>query len=265
MSTHRAGQPPKFKNLKLEPGYKRVAEAIEEQILNGQIKAGEKLPTEIDLATLLGVNRSTVREGIRSLEKTGLVQRGAGKRLVVSEPDMSDVGTVVTRALGMKHVSFFELWEMQMQLEPFAAKLAAKRIDQVYERALRDNVQALRDNLENDDFVLQNDIEFHQFIAEAAQNTALSLSSVPIGALLFSATVNLYSSVPKARHRLLAAHEAILAALIDRDEVTAEEWMARHIKDFHRGYSIYGVDIHDPIRLDPRALELVRTDGKRRG
>lgn len=246
--------------LKLEPGYKRVADAIEAQIVDGQIKPGELLPTESDLAEILGVHRSTVREGIRSLENAGLVQRGAGKRLMVTVPEMSAVGSVVTRALGLKQVSFFELWEMQMLLEPFAARMAAQRITKDQERALRRNVAALRDNLEDDDYVIRNDTEFHQLIAEAAQNAALSVSSAPIGALLFSATVNLYSAVPQARHRLLAAHEAILAALLSHDAQTAETWMARHIQDFHRGYEVYGVDIHAPISLDPRAMEFMRSD-----
>jgi DNA-binding FadR family transcriptional regulator len=246
--------------LKLEPGYKRVANAIEAQIVAGQLKAGELLPTETDLAEILGVHRSTVREGIRSLENAGLVQRGAGKRLRVSTPDMSAVGADVTRALGLKQVSFFELWEMQMLLEPFAANLAAQRISKALLADLKSNVASLRANLEDDEFVVRNDTEFHQLIAEAAQNAALSISSAPIGALLFSATVNLYSSVPQARHRLLESHEAILAAITDNDAETAEEWMARHIRDFHRGYEISGLGVHEPIALDPRAMGFVKVD-----
>jgi GntR family transcriptional regulator, transcriptional repressor for pyruvate dehydrogenase complex len=252
--------PSTLSNLKLEPGYKRVADAIETQIVAGQLKAGELLPTETELADILGVHRSTIREGIRSLENAGLVQRGAGKRLRVSVPDMSDVSSVVTRALGLKQVSFLELWEMQMLLEPFAAKLAALRISPALEHDLRMNVTNLRENLHDDDYVIRNDTEFHQLIAEAAQNAALSLSAAPIGALLFSATVNLYASVPQARHRLLESHEKILAAILKRDEKTAEDWMARHIRDFYRGYEIYGVDVHEPIALDPRAMEFVRPD-----
>lgn len=247
-------------NLKLEPGYRRVAEAIEAQIVRGQIKAGELLPTESELAEILGVHRSTVREGIRSLENAGLVQRGAGKRLQVSVPEMSAVSSVVTRALGLKQITFFELWEMQMLLEPFAAKLASQRISKDLEDELQQNVSDLRRNLNDDDYVIRNDTEFHQLVAEAAQNAALSLSAAPIGALLFSATVNLYSSVPQARHRLLEAHEAVLAAILDRDGATAETWMARHIRDFHRGYEIYGVGVHKPITLDPRAMEFVKSD-----
>lgn len=250
----------RFSNLKVEPGYKRVANAIEDQIVSGQLLPGDLLPTETELAEVLGVHRSTIREGIRSLENAGLVQRGAGKRLQVSVPDMSDVGSVVTRALGLKQVSFYELWEMQMQLEPFAARLAAERISKELEKELRENVASLRNNLDDDDFVIRNDTEFHQLIAEAAQNSALSLSAAPVGALLFSATVNLYSGVPQARHRLLEAHEAILEAILGRAAEIAEHWMARHIRDFRKGYEILGVDMHAPITLHPRALEVMQSE-----
>ncbi|KCV81627.1 transcriptional regulator-like protein [Actibacterium atlanticum] len=106
---------------------------------------------------------------------------------------------------------------------------------------------------------VSNDTEFHQLIAEAAKNSALSLSVAPVGALLFSATVNLYSGVPQARHRLVQAHEAIMEAIIGHDPKTAEKWMARHIRDFRTGYEILGVDMHAPITLHPRALEVMQS------
>ena len=64
------------------PNYRRVTLAIEEQILGGRMKLGDPLPTEQDLAEQLGVNRSTLREGLRALENAGLVKRAGGKKLI---------------------------------------------------------------------------------------------------------------------------------------------------------------------------------------
>lgn len=240
--------------LTLEPGYKRVASAIEAQIVAGRLKEGELLPTEGDLAEQLGVHRSTVREGIRALENAGLVRRAAGKRLAIAIPEASDICTVITRALGLMKISFQQLWEMQMQLEPFAARLASQRITDEMQKALRENVASLRRNIEDDEYIPHSDTEFHRLITEAAGNAALSISAAPIGALLFSATVHLYEAVPQSRHRLLVAHEAIVDAIVSEDPVAAEEWMARHIRDFHRGYEVAGFDMNDPIALDARAM-----------
>ncbi|MDE3079440.1 MAG: FCD domain-containing protein, partial [Paracoccaceae bacterium] len=73
--------------------------------------------------------------------------------------------------------------------------------------------------------------------------------TAPVGQLLFSATLDLYRTVPAARHRLLQAHREIAAAVAARDGATARLWMQRHIRDFRRGYEIAGFDMNAPIEL----------------
>jgi DNA-binding FadR family transcriptional regulator len=238
-----------------DPNYKRVAKAIEEAIMTGRLKEGDLLPTETDLAQQLGVNRSTVREGIRALENADLVKRAGGKRLVVSVPQPSDVAWVNMRALGLMNVSFLDLWEVQLDLEPFAASTAAERITPDLVEALRRNVLELREILEDDRKVIENDIAFHHLVAQAAGNSVLDLISAPIRVLLFSATTDLYQAVPQARHRLLAAHEAIVIEIAAGNVATARQWMARHIEDFRRGYEVAGFDMRRPIPFDPEAFE----------
>lgn len=242
-------------SLDTTPGYKRVADLIEREIVTGRIKAGELLPIEGDLATQLGVHRSTVREGIRSLENSGLIRRVGGKRLMVSVPDASAVAGYNTRVMALRKISFFELWEVQMELEPFCADLAAARITSELADLLMVSISDLEKNLDNDRSVIRHDIDFHRLIARAAGNAALELSVDPIGSLLFSATLELYQKVPPARHRLLAAHRAIAEAVCAGDRQTARDWMAKHIRDFRRGYLVAGLNLDDPIKLDPESLE----------
>lgn len=241
--------------INTDPTYKRVAKAIEEAIMTGRLKTGDRLPTETELAAQLGVNRSTIREGIRALENADLLTRVGGKRLVVRVPQPSQIAWVNTRALGMMHVSFLDLWELQLQVEPFAAGAAAERIAPELLQELRANVIRLAENLNNDDFVVDNDIEFHRLVAQAATNAALSLVSEPIRVLLFSATTGFYETVPQARHRLLKAHQAILADIEKGDSNNARRWMSRHIEDFRRGYEVAGYDLHAPIPVDLRTQE----------
>jgi DNA-binding FadR family transcriptional regulator len=242
--------------LNTAPGYKRVAELIEQEIVVGRIKPGDMLPTELDLAAQLGVHRSTVREGIRSLENSGLIKRVGGKRLIVSVPEQSAMALYNTRAMALRRVSFFELWEVQMEIEPFCADLAAGRITDDLADEMRDSLRRLEQDLDDDNAVIAHDIEFHRIIARAARNTALELSVDPIGVLLFSATTDLYQKVPPARHRLYEAHKAIADAICARDRDMAREWMAKHIRDFRRGYLIAGLSLDAPITLDPRAMRV---------
>ena len=236
------------------PGYRKVAETIEGEILKGNLKVGDLLPIESDLAAQLGVNRSTIREGIRALENSGLLRRVEAKRLVIAAPDATMIARANSRAMGLNRVTFQELWELQMELEPFAAQLAAERINEDQSHRLLATIKELEDNLANDEAVIQHDIAFHNLIADATGNRALCLSAAPIGMLLFSATEDLYRNVPRARHRLLEAHRAIAEAIVRHDAPGARGWMAKHIQDFRRGYEAGGLPLDAPISFDARAF-----------
>lgn len=238
-----------------DPSYKRVAKAIEEAITSGRLRPGDLLPTETDLAQQLGVNRSTVREGIRALENSDLIKRAGGKRLIVSVPEQSGIAWVNTRALGLMNVSFLDLWTVQLELEPFAAEQAARDVTPDLVAALERNLADLRENLSDDRRVIANDIAFHHLVARASGNPVLDMVSAPIRVLLFSATTDLYQAVPQARHRLLAAHEAIVAEIAAGNVAAARAWMHRHIADFRRGYEVAGYDLEAPIPFDTQAIE----------
>lgn len=235
------------------PGYRRVALLIEREIVEGRLKSGDLLPIETELAEQLGVTRSTLREGLRALEDAGLVRRARAKRLVVSVPDRSALTWANTRAMGLRRVCFNDLWEIQMQVEPLAARLAALRLSDAVAQRLAENLALTEARLDDDRALIALDVEFHRLLAEGADNPALSLVCEPVGLLLFSATRDLYQAVPVARHRLLSAHRAIVAALSQRDADTAQLWMTRHIQDFRRGYQVGGLDMSAPITLDGAA------------
>ena len=66
--------------LTVNYAYRQFADEIEDQIMQGTLKPGERLPGEIALAEMFGVTRSTVREGLRQLESEGLVCRPTPRR-----------------------------------------------------------------------------------------------------------------------------------------------------------------------------------------
>ncbi len=242
-------EPVVLPNLGSAPGYRRVADVIEQEIVSGRIKPGDLLPIESDLAIQLGVHRSTVREGIRALENAGLIRRVGAKRLMVSVPDGQAVAWATSRAMGLRKVSFVDLWEVQMELEPFCAELAAQRADDRTARALVDNVGALKANIHDDRNIIALDIEFHRLVAETTNNAALVLTREPISVMLFSATLDLYRKVPVARTRLVEAHARICDAIVARNPAEARQWMAKHIADFRRGYVVAKINVDAPIDI----------------
>jgi DNA-binding FadR family transcriptional regulator len=238
-----------FDPIDSTPGYRRVTLAIEEEIVSGRMKPGDLLPTEHNLADQLGVNRSTIREGLRALENAGFIKRAGAKRLAVSIPESHEIARHTSRAMRLYRITFLELWEMLMALEPLAARYAAERAPQDIVALLGENIKATEDRLHDDATIIQLDVEFHSLVAQAAQNRALVLSEEPLGLLLYSATKRLYRSSPRARYRLLEAHRKIYEAIADGDQEIAASWMKKHVEDFKRGYVVAGLDFKGPINL----------------
>ncbi|KAJ54375.1 hypothetical protein ACMU_18280 [Actibacterium mucosum KCTC 23349] len=239
--------------LHTEPAYKLAARTMRERILNGDIKVGEVLPSELALADLLQVNRSTVREAIRLLEENGIVSRKpGGKKLFVSIPKSTDLSGPITGAMILQKVTLNELFRTMHVLEPAIARDAALYASPEQIAALEANLAQTEAQAGDDAMLSELDIAFHNLMSEACNNRAILLSRQPISELFYPA----FDAVMKrlnAGERMLAAHRHIVDAIRARDPKTAEDWMRRHIEDFRRGYELANLDIDLPIARLPRS------------
>lgn len=242
-----------FEKLNVPSAYQVVSRELRRLIVSGELKTGDQLPTETDLAEQFGVNRSTVREGIRQLENEGLVSRKGRKRLTVSVPGSKKISSQATRALVMRQVTFRELWEAALVLEPACAALSAKSRGDELIAALELNIERTRQGLSDIRRCTELDTEFHALVTEGAHNTALLLSRDPIGLLLFPAFEILSPLLPQANGRMLVAHERIAKAIAQSNVAEAESWMRKHIVDFRRGWEMAKLGLDLPMDL-PRSL-----------
>lgn len=234
-----------FNKLDIAPAYRRVSDLVGDMITSGQLTAGDWLPTEAELSAQLGVNRSTVREGLRGLEHEGLVRRD-GKRLRVAIPHYAELASRASRALVMHQITFRELFEASHVMETVTAALAAKQISDVQLAALAKNVDEMAASIDDIDSVLALDIEFHDIIGEAANNRALSLAREPISLLFYPAGKIILSRL-RTQERVLSAHRHIVELMRDHDVDAVETWMKRHMSDMKRGYDQIGVSIDGPL------------------
>lgn len=236
-----------FGKIDVSPAYKVVCDAIEKQILAGQLEEGDQLPTETDLAGQLGVNRSTVREGLRLLEQRGLLRRGNGRRLHVAVPRYQDMAPGLTKNLVLQKVTLRELWEVLMMLEPPTAAEAARRRSDDDLRALERNLGATRSAIAAGESVVPLDVEYHSLIAEAVDNRVLLLCREPISALIYPTVDPIMKVNPAAAQRLLDAHQYIFEGIRDRDAERARLWMRKHIEDFRRAFEQNRIDMDCPV------------------
>jgi len=227
---------PLFRRIEVAPAYQKVADAIEREIVNGRIKPGEPIGTELELGRQFGVNRSTVREGIRVLEEGGLIRRDSSRRLQACLPRYSKLATRLSRALVLHEVTFRELYEASIMLEVASIECAV-------ERATAENIAELDDNLARSEQVIsdpaslaERDAEFHVLVAKASQNRVLQLAREPAAQLFFPTTEMIVGGVAQGGSRLVEAHRHLLDAIRRRDKETGVVWMRRHLQDWRRGF-----------------------------
>jgi len=250
-----AGLAEKFRRISTTPAYRLVAEAIERRILSGTIRPGEPIGTEAELVKQFGVNRSTVREGIRLLEHDGLIRREANRRLSVGLPHYERMATRTTRALILGEVTFRELYEAAMALQMATIESAAERATTAHMVAMEDNITRTAKVLDDPAAVAGLDTEFHALIGKASGNRVLQLAREPSDLLVFPTTRLVLSQVKEGPARLLEAHRFMLDAIMRRDKDAARLWARRHINDWRKGFERAGNDLDQPIdRIYLRSL-----------
>ena len=230
------------------PAYRILANAIMGEILARRLAPGEPLPTEAKLCEVFGVNRSTVREGMRLLEENGVLRRIGAKRLVVSRPSNGEVGDQLERAFVLHEITLKEIWEAMMAIEPTMARVAAQNSDRKgIAVRFRANLAATKKALESGESLTELDVDFHRIVATSSNSRALMLAYEPLRRFFFPAFETVLSAVPPAGARLLKAHQEIASAIITGDQDLASLWMERHIRDFKRGFDVGMLDILQPV------------------
>ncbi len=242
-----------FEPLDASPAYRQIANVIERKIVERELRAGDALPSENDLARQFGVNRSTVREAIRELEIHGLLGRQRGeKRLRVTRPEPERISSGVSRALALHDVSFLDLWETMMALEPAAAELAAARRSDDDLDALAAASAKFVANGEDTPACVAAVTEFFAAVAAATGNKVLAMQQAPLNELLAPTLSHMIDAVPQSRSRIMAAQSAMLAAIRGRRRAEARSWMEKHVRDFKRGYEIAGIPLEYSVSVGSR-------------
>jgi GntR family transcriptional regulator, transcriptional repressor for pyruvate dehydrogenase complex len=234
----------RFEQILIEPAYRKVAAAIGDRIVSRSLREGERLPPETELARQFGVNRSTIREALRELESGGLVKRRPGSKLMsVSRPQHDAIAEGVSRALVMHDVTFLEVWSALTILEPPIAEAAARartaedlaNIIDASERFEALNADTGR--------AVHYAAEFFRRVGKATHNQVLGLAQEPLLQLLEPSLRVMIDKVAQARSRISAAQKKLVERLEARDADGARTWMARHIRDFRKGYEIAEIDL----------------------
>jgi DNA-binding FadR family transcriptional regulator len=228
------------------PAYQQLAESIRASILAGELREGERLPSEAVLAGRSGVSRSTVREALRVLQASGFLERASPRILVVRAHSEDPAVHAMTHALRRGAVTFSALHEVLMLLEPELARLAAERRDEDDLEELRRILDAQQRHRRDFPTWCRLDQAFHVAIAEASANAPLVLARATLGQVLVPTVAQFVDNEAATQaatdfhlriYTEIAAGEVELAGLVAR----------RHVEDFQSAWERSGLGDHRDI------------------
>lgn len=195
-------------------------------MLNGGVRAGTKV-TERSLAATLGVSRTPLREVLRLLENERLLERTERGQLIVATLSPTDIR---------------QIHQCRMRIETLAAREAATNATKADIELLRNSVDQAWDAYQRgrDDILVMCNADFHEGIYEAARNPWLKLIATPLQNQMLRIRIQLTT----AHHSPVwhDEHEAVVAAIEQRDADLAEQAMARHIESDRELHLLAAVD-----------------------
>lgn len=221
-----------FEAIRKNKVYEEVAKQIERLVLT-KLQPGDKLPSERELAEMLGVSRSSIRDAIRSLELVGLVEPRQGAGTVVREISTDVLVTPLSSILAHKRQLVGELLEFRKMLEPALAARAAAHATAEKLVEMDKILQRQAEKLSLGELAIEEDSEFHYSIAMASGNSVV-LRVLDILMDLLRET-RARSLQRKGRpEKSIAGHRKILSAIKRRDAGAAETAMRQHLKDIEQ-------------------------------
>jgi GntR family transcriptional repressor for pyruvate dehydrogenase complex len=232
-------------------------EKIKEMIISGELRPGDRLPREADLAQRLGLSRSSLREAVRALSLVRILDVRQGDGTYVTSLDAALLLEALSFVIELHHDrSVLELLEARRLLEAEAAALAAVRIapDQIAE--LHALIDAMPGCTDVEEFV-ENDIGFHGTIAAAAGNSVVSKLLESLSGRTIRARIWRAITESGATDRTVAEHRAICDAIERGSPELARAWMAVHVASVE-AWLRQAVEAPRPAAEDGAALRAAR-------
>jgi GntR family transcriptional repressor for pyruvate dehydrogenase complex len=234
---------------------KRIVSYIQRLIEMGELRSGDRLPAERELAAQLGVSRTVLREALHTLAAYGLVDLQHGRGVFVAAGSAQAATQRLTLAMISDEAApwLHDLFEIRRTLEGAAAEWAA-------ERATPQQIEELRANLSEGLAFYRShavdaaaagalDARFHAALAAATNNRVLmSLMAALVDELAIARERSL--AIPGRALRSLHQHEAVVMAIEERDIATARRAMLEHLNDVEQ--SILGGEPESAEHADER-------------
>ncbi|HTX78712.1 MAG TPA: FadR/GntR family transcriptional regulator [Longilinea sp.] len=206
----------------------KIVDKLLTLIREKQLRPGDRLPPERELALMMGVSRPSLREALRALSIMRVIENRQGSGTFVTSLKPELFVEHLDFIFKVNDSTFMDLFQARKILEVGLASLAAPRITPEEIAALEDCVQHSAETIDDPEAFLKADLELHQRIINAAQNHILALFMESINQLNIASRRRTGES-PEVRRQTLQDHRTILKALKAHDPKLAGDAMRRHL------------------------------------
>jgi GntR family transcriptional repressor for pyruvate dehydrogenase complex len=203
---------------------------IQQLIQDGQLRPGDRLPPERELASQLGISRNTLRESLKALNLLGVLKVQQGGGTYINKDLNNQLISSSLKFLSILEITeILNLLEARKALEVASAFAAAERAKPKDIHTLQKLMKYMKDNAADATLCSKCDLDFHLAIAKASENSFLIELTKAIREPLLRVmekTIHLDKLLSSA----VSNHEAILAAIVKKDSLMAEKMMRIHLE-----------------------------------
>lgn len=218
----------KFAEESSDALYMQIVERIKQLMREGQLKEGDKLPSERELAEMFSVSRVPVREALKVLEFLGAIQHIRGEGVFVKKIELKRVLHIIDFIMADPAGQLMNLFEAREAFEIQAVRLAAERRTEADIEAMHEAVLEMEFLVSNCKSVTDVSVKFHTAVIAAAHNDIMSKVNEFLSDLLsYSREKSLHDA---SRHSVsLQYHRQIFQHIVNQDAQAAVAAMQEHL------------------------------------
>lgn len=221
---------PQFRTLIRNTLAEQVTEQLEAFIINQRLRAGDRLPSERELAKQFGVSRTVVREAVRALQARSMVEVSSGSGTVVRDVSPQAVSKSVSMLLrqGRPHVDYGLVSEVRRLLEVEIAGLAAARRTQEDLNRLQEIVHTMDEMQRDRESFARIDVAFHVALAAATHNNLFVVLLESLADIMLEVRLTGFETPGAAAHAI-DYHNRIYQAVRHPNVEAARRVMSEHL------------------------------------
>lgn len=207
---------------------------MKNQILNGEWKPGDKIPSENQLMTLFGVSRGTVRQVVQKLGGEGLIVTRHGEGSFVQTTGLDSYFQTSIPLFSIGEAEMEKIFEFRRVFESGVAELAALKATDEQIRRLEENIQRMNQQVGTLTQFVHTDLDFHMLVSECTQNTLAIQIYNSYEGLLGPSILNMTKVIGGGNG--MKYHALILDAIRKHDPEEARAVMREHMDDNMRRF-----------------------------